>query len=55
MCPYGVLEIVMTKISEVHNHVQELIKWCKFKILHLEAKRTKLFDKLIGLRFNMED
>ncbi len=43
------------KISEVHNFVQELIKQCKSKILHLEVDRTKLSNKLVGLKFNMED
>jgi hypothetical protein len=55
MCSYGVSIIDVTRVEEVYFLVQDLLKQCKSKIINQELKRTKFFEKLVGLKFSMED
>ncbi len=54
-CPYGVSPIEVSKVGELTNVLDDLLKQIKAKVLHLEANRSKLFEKLIRLIFSMED
>jgi uncharacterized protein (UPF0335 family) len=45
----------MSKVTEVHDLVHKLLQQYNKKILHLEVEKTKLFEKLIKLKFSMED
>jgi hypothetical protein len=54
-CPHGVSPTKVLKVGELTNVLDDLLKWTKAKVLHLEAERNKLSEKLIGLQFNMEE
>ncbi len=41
-------------MDEIHNLLGELLKSAMLKMSHLEAMKTKLSKKLIGMKFNME-
>jgi uncharacterized protein (UPF0335 family) len=45
----------MSKVIKVHDLVHKLLQQYNKKILHLEVEKTKLFEKLIKLKFSMED
>lgn len=52
--PFSVSEVEITKVIELHDLLGQVHKSAMLKVLHLEAKKAKLFKKLIGLKFNME-
>ncbi len=54
ICPFGVSKVVIIEVIELHDLLGQLHKNTMLKVLHLEAKKAKLFKKLIGLKFNME-
>lgn len=45
----------LNKVGDFHKFLNDLLKLSKAKVLHLKATRTKLSEKLIRLKFNMED
>jgi TPP-dependent trihydroxycyclohexane-1,2-dione (THcHDO) dehydratase len=47
--PYGVSPTKVSKVGELTNVLDDLLKQTKAKVLHLEANRSKLSEKLIGL------
>lgn len=53
-CPHGVSPTKVLKVGELTNVLDDLLKWTKAKVLHSEAERNKLSEKLIGLQFSME-
>jgi hypothetical protein len=42
-------------VGDFHKFLDDLLKLSKAKVLHLKPARTKLFEKLVRLKFNMED
>jgi hypothetical protein len=44
----------MSKVAKVHDLMHELLQWCTQKDITFEAKKTKLPEKLVGLKFSME-
>jgi hypothetical protein len=54
-CPYGVSPTKVSKVGELTNVLDDLLKQTKAKVLHLKANKNKLSEKLIGLKFSMED
>jgi hypothetical protein len=42
-------------VGDFHKFFDDLLKLSKAKVLHLKVARTKLFEKLIRFKFNMED
>ncbi len=51
VCPYCVLDTSMSKVIEVHDLVHKLLQQYNKEILDLEVEKTKLFKKLIKLKF----
>jgi hypothetical protein len=42
-------------VGDFHKFLDDLLKLSKAKVLHLKPAKTKFFEKLIKLKFNMED
>jgi hypothetical protein len=55
ICPYGVSPTKLARVIEVHVLIQDLLKQCGTRIAIQEEKRSKFFEKLVGMKFNMED
>ncbi len=50
-CMYGISQVEFTKVNKIHVFLVDLLKrFCVWR-----PKKTKLSNKLIGLRFNMEN
>jgi hypothetical protein len=48
---YGISQVEFTKVNKIHVFLVDLLKrFCVWR-----PKKTKLSNKLIGLRFNMEN
>jgi hypothetical protein len=52
-CPFIVSTSKITQLDEVHKLLGELLKSAMFKVSHLEIEKTKLLEKLIGMKFNV--
>jgi hypothetical protein len=52
---YGVLPIEFAKVTKVYVLVQDLLKKCKTRIAVQEGKKSKFFEKFVGMEFNVED
>ncbi len=52
---YGVSPIKLTIVTKVHVLMQDLLKQCRTKIANQEEKRSKFYDNLLGMKFNVED
>jgi hypothetical protein len=46
---YGILHVEFMKVGEIHVFLVDLLKWSNTKVLCMETKETKLFEKPIGL------
>jgi hypothetical protein len=53
VCPFGVSVIDIAHVSKMHNLLEELLKNIMLKVSCLKGEKSKLFKKLIGIKFNM--
>ncbi len=55
LCPYGVAPKDLKDVIDVAMFLSELLKYSKVKVDHLQHKKTKVAENLIGHRFIMAD
>jgi len=53
VCPFGISMIDIAHVAEMHNLLEELLKSIMLKASCLKGEKAKLFEKLIGIKFNM--
>jgi len=54
VCPFGVSSTNITHVASTHSMLKELLKNMMLKLSHLKGEKVELFEKLIGIKFNME-
>lgn len=54
-CPYGVSPMDLSKVEILQALLYQLALHVQIRIKCVEDEKIQLFEKLIGLRFNMED
>jgi hypothetical protein len=55
ICPYGIPLGEVAKVQDLVCFLNELFKNLEQKVVILEGKARKLFERLIGLWYNMDD
>jgi hypothetical protein len=53
LCPYGVAPKDLKDVTDVAMFLFELLKCSKVKVDHLQHKKTKAAENLIGHKFTM--
>jgi hypothetical protein len=53
LCPFIVSTSKITQVDEVQKLLGELLMGAMLKVSHLKAKKSKLLEKLIGMKFNV--
>ncbi len=54
VCSFGILMIDIMHVVEMHSLLENLLKNIMLKAFRLKGEKAKLFEKLIGIKFNME-
>lgn len=52
---YGISHVEFTKVDKIHVFLVDSLKRLNAKVLCMETQKNQAINKLIRLRFNMED
>ncbi len=54
-CPYGVPIGEIAQVQDLQSFFSNMFRHLELKVIHLQGEAPKLFKKLVGLCYNMDD